>query len=148
MKWLTANQNTPDGFTGDPANGDFYATNIPVNVASFVISYNEGRSDQQPAQGYRISTLIVQPSAITTSHLPNDTFLTYTTDSNLSLLAKGQSMTQQPAYTPVTSEITNVDTTALPWSSFVRASFGAFSPGMELGFDGNQSTNFNPTGVF
>ena len=75
----------------------------------------------------------------------NTATLTYTTDKSLDTLADGQSMTQQPAYTPVTSEITNVDTTALPWSSFVRASFGAFSPGMELGFDGDQSTNFNPT---
>ena len=38
--------------------------------------------------------------------------LTYTTDKSLSLLADGQSMTQQPAYTPVTDTITAVSGSA------------------------------------
>ena len=126
MKWLTANQNTTAGFTGDPANEDFYATNIPVDVASFVISYNESRSDQTTAQGYRISTLIVQPSAITTSHLPSNTLLTYTTDSNLNLLTAGQSMTQQPAYTPVTDTIIDVDETVTT-SSVMQAAWTGYA---------------------
>ena len=43
------------------------------------------------------------------SDTTNTATLTYTTDNNLSLLAAGQSMTQQPAYTPVTDTINNSD---------------------------------------
>ena len=41
----------------------------------------------------------------------NTATLTYTTDKSLDLLADGQSMTQQPAYTPVTDTIESVDET-------------------------------------
>ena len=48
--------------------------------------------------------------------------LTYTTDKSLNLLTEGHSMTQQPAYTPVTDTITNVSVDTLTGTYDIKGS--------------------------
>ena len=69
----------------------------------------------------------------------NTATLTYTTDNNLSLLAAGQSMTQQPAYTPVTDKIIGVSTDVL--DLVPPTSIGGTSAAPV--FDGNNATFVN-----
>ena len=80
-------------------NVDFEATNI-TNIRVTGLS-----------SGAIISGISVDGAVLIDGVVTYGATLTYTTNSNLNLLADGQAMTQQPAYTPVTDTIESVDET-------------------------------------
>ena len=116
----TADQNTNYGTAG--------TVNIP-----FTGDLNEVRFVATGSAGTYFYAIYVDDEVLIDGGVTNNATLTYTTDNNLSLLAEGQSMTQQPAYTPVTDTITNVSGSA---------------PTVELTFDSPKDlVNFRPGDV-
>ena len=131
-------QSDPAPFLVDAGNGTqtFMQTSGPntrIDISSAftsdVTSWKIGSAGNWNFSGIEINDQLLVDNSDTTPTAS----LTYTTDNNLSLLTEGQSMTQKPAYTPVTDTITNVSGSA---------------PTVELTFDSPKDlVNFRPGDV-